>query len=77
MYGFKADNAIFISKKGLHKPKRSVRYMTMVDHGYSYLHKLKMHTESLAIHNKIYVLVDNYIVLDGLEGDTRIYCLRC
>ena len=22
-------------------------------------------------------LNDNYIILDGLEGDTRIYCERC
>ena len=22
-------------------------------------------------------IINNYIILDGLEGDTRIYCQRC
>ena len=25
----------------------------------------------------IHVNFNNYIILDGLEGDTRIYCQRC
>ena len=35
------------------------------------------HTYVLVIKSYIVYLFDNYIILDGLEGDTRIYCQRC
>ena len=37
-------------------------------------HVLRINKES----DKIFVHEEeNYIILDGLEGDTRIYCQRC